>query len=119
MNEKVTAAALYGLRFAAEKERLSLLGCNPEWVAQVVATHAVNGAIAAGVMVNKDVHDKAVSDLRARASQFEKYWASAKVEADRQLERVQAALTDMEDSDLAAKLADQIGVILHREDRAA
>lgn len=111
-SDKVNESALYGLRFAADKERLSLHGYKAEWIAEVVATHALAGAVHSGAVVDKAVHDAAVEKLTRRVKQFENYWAGAKVNADQQVQRVQSALSALKDRELATKLAEQVGVLL-------
>lgn len=119
VTDAVAESALYGLKFAADKERLTLYAVRPEWIARVVASHAIGAAISTGHVVAKPVHDAAIEKLKRRAAQFESYWASEKSQADQQLQRAQAALADLEDRELAARLADKIGVLLHYEEDAA
>jgi predicted RNA-binding protein with PUA-like domain len=119
ITDTVKDAALYGLKFAAEKERLPLYSVREDWIAGVVATHAIKAAISTGQVVDKTVHDAAVEKLKSRARQFENYWASTKVQADQQLQRIQSALMELKDQDLAASLAEKIGVILPDEEAAA
>ena len=110
--EPVAVEALLALRFAAEKQRLALHAVDAAWVSAVIARRSILAAVRSGELVEHKRHADEVERLKRRADQFSKYWASAKVEADRQLQRVQAALGEIEDRGLAAKLADQIGVIL-------
>jgi hypothetical protein len=116
--KSVQDAASYGLKFAADKQRLSLHAVDEAWVASVVAKHALTAAVHAGEMIDIQRHKAEVDRLKRRESQLSNAWAGAKVEADRQLQRVQSALADLGDRKIAESLAEKIGVILPAESDA-
>lgn len=111
--------AALALQFAAEKQHLSLHGVDAPWVAEVVTRRAIIAASNAGELVPKERHDAEVGRLKRREAQLLNWWSGAKVEADRQAQRAQAALAELENRELAKMLADKIGVILPEEPGAA
>lgn len=111
----VREAAVHGFKFAADKKGLALWGVDSDWIAAVVASHTLTAASNSGAVVERSKHDAELARLKARENQFSKYWSGAKVEADRQLQRVQKALSALEDRALAKRLADEIGVCLVEE----
>lgn len=108
----IKAEAALALQFAAEKQHVALHGVDVSWVAEVVAKRAIIAASNSGELVPKDRHDAEVGRLKRREAQLSGWWAGAKVEADRQMQRAQSALTELEDRELAQVLAQKIGVVL-------
>lgn len=118
-DDRVVEAASYGLKFAAEKHPIFHYGADLEPVARIVTTHVLAAAENTGAVVSVDRHESEVGKLKDRSARFEKYGASEKTQADQQLHRVQQALLEIEDRELAQSLAGKIGVILHYDDEAA
>lgn len=110
--EPVRAEAVLALKFAAEKQQLPLHGVDAEWVAEVVAKRVIIAASNSGEVIPRERHDEEVARLKRRESQLSGWWVGAKVEADRQMQRAQSALSDLEDRVLAKSLAGKIGVLL-------
>lgn len=119
LTELAKYEAVAGLKLAAEKHNLNLWGVDAEPIAHIVATRTLNAAFNEGSAVSKEKHDAEVERLKRRVKQFEGWWAGTKTQADQQMQRAQAALSALPDRELAAKLAEQIGVLLLEEEPIA
>jgi hypothetical protein len=104
--------AVLAFKFAAEKQGLPLHAVDVDWIAAVLARRILISATNAGEVVPKEKHQQEVENMKSRADRFSNWWAGAKADADRQLQRAQTVLSDLPDRTLAENLAEQIGVLL-------
>lgn len=112
----VSQEAALALDFAAGNQNLALHAVDKNYIADVIASRVIHSATTSGAVIDKEKHQVEVERLTRRARQFEGWWAGIKHEADQQMQRAQVALSELPDRELAARLADRIGVLLPNEE---
>lgn len=111
-DEELTAETARALEFAAEKYGDSLRGPHIHEVASIVAARILNHAERSGAVVSMEKHRQKVGKLESDVAKNRNSWAAVTVQADRQMGRLQQALSELEDQRLAQKIAHQAGVTL-------